>query len=147
MLQLVGPYRVAKRMAIGDQEAVVALYMREPDEEWFREFFEVEKMKPGPKKEKRVEALMAPERIAPFVERWEGVAGLDEEGNPTPAPCVPEAVVAACEHKAFYLFLVEAMRRSVARVIEGNSEALPGGSTGEARADAGPAAAAGKSEG
>ena len=138
-LQLMGPVRVAKVIRVGGKEGTVALYIKEPPVEWLEEVHRAYRKK-GKARANALERCFAPERLAPLVERWEGVADADDR----PVPCSPEAVVAACKaHRVMHGFLVEAVEKAWAREVEGNSEASPAGSTGEAPRPAEPADAPG----
>ncbi|NTU60090.1 MAG: hypothetical protein HGA98_03410, partial [Deltaproteobacteria bacterium] len=83
-----------------------------------------------------VAAVLAPERVAPFVVGWQGV------GTPeAPVPCTPEAVARACRKKAFHELVKYGVALARSLLVEGNSEPSPVGPTDEGHAS-GPSAAA-----
>jgi hypothetical protein len=132
MLKL-GPVRVVKRFAHAGEEHEVVLVVRPPDAAYREEAAAAAKAQDPA----AWTAATAPDKLAAWLDGWEGLG--DADGRPL--PCTPEAVREVCgRYPAVHAALAEALYEALPVLVRGNSKPSPGGSrTGGGARPAAPA--------
>lgn len=136
MLNLTEPLKVTQHLSWGGAEADVTIHVEEPSAAWCDELWRAFQVEDPDARAAALAAVVAPEKLAPFVVGWEGVGRAGEA-----TPCTPEAVAAACRKRAFHELVKYGVALARSRLAEGNSEPSPVGPTGEGQ-DSGPSGAA-----